>query len=210
MHTAWQYTYFGFIVPKYWIVLVMISILQPSSTPSESASQIPSSMPSETPSSEPSHNPSVSGSPTIQASMNPSSSPSTSASPTARITSPPTNTKPTTQAPTAPPPKFYPDFPNSVCTNDGNEDAYMTDNPEEYLFENIEECCSRWYSWDKENCYALDSSYVDPTDTLYYPDWSQEICTNDGNAPAYIRAKPSFWMFGMFICKCQMSACIFL
>ena len=77
----------------------------------------------------------------------------------------------------------------------------MSNNPEEYLFESIEECCIRWYSWDKENCYASDPNYVDPTDTLYYPDWSQDICRNDGNAPAYIRAQSSFWMFGTYFHK---------
>lgn len=60
---------------------------------------------------------------------------------------------------------------------------YMSNNPGLWMFKTIEDCCKRYYSWDVVTCMSSDSSYVDPTKDLFYPDWGKtETCKNDGLA----------------------------
>lgn len=70
-------------------------------------------------------------------------------------------------------------------------------NPVQWMYETIEECCARHYFWDIIGCMSSDSSYVDPTEDLFYPDWLGS-CIADGNAPAYMKKHYSTWMYGEY------------
>lgn len=74
----------------------------------------------------------------------------------------------------------------------------MSNHSQQWLFDTIEDCCNRYYSYDLGTCLKSDPSYVDPTDSLYYPNWETDICVNDGEAPAYMRNQNTMWMFGKF------------
>jgi hypothetical protein len=71
----------------------------------------------------------------------------------------------------------------------------MSNDPQQWLFDSIEDCCDKYYFWDMRSCLGSDPSYVDPTTVLYYPDWESGVCIRDGNAPDYIRNQHTFWMF---------------
>ncbi|KAL7470367.1 hypothetical protein ACHAXS_010591, partial [Conticribra weissflogii] len=96
---------------------------------------------------------------------------------------------------------YYPDWTgaNTGCIADGNEDEYMRLNPEGYyLFDKLEDCCSRHYSWDYNKCAGIDNAALGPDGKgLYYPDWEgdNKSCKNDGKQPDYMSNNPTTWMF---------------
>lgn len=96
---------------------------------------------------------------------------------------------------------WYPDWAgtNTGCIMDGNEDEYMRLNPEGYyLFEYLEDCCARHYSWDYNTCAGIATTAVGPDgNALYYPDWEGEnkSCKNDGAQPTYMSNNVDAWMF---------------
>ena len=61
---------------------------------------------------------------------------------------------------------------------------YMNLHPDQWMHDNIEDCCNRFFYWDLVSCLGSDPNYADPTTSLYYPDWiGSNKCINDGNAP---------------------------
>ena len=168
---------------------------QPSSMPSQRPSEIPSmsSQPSAEPSSQPSAEPSSepssipSSSPSAQPSSQPSSEPSSmpSCTPSAAPTPPETTHL------------FYPDWsPNgSSCINDGEQPHYMTINTGDYMTSTLESCCTKWFSWNFDECVG--SHPDDCTKHLYYPDWhgGSGKCVADGNEPAYMNTNSEFYFF---------------
>jgi len=92
---------------------------------------------------------------------------------------------------------YYPAWGTSeTCFNDGNQDDYMNNNPSLWMFTTLEDCCKRYYSWDVVKCLSSDSSFVDPTKDLFYPDWGKtNTCINDGQAPPYMKKASSVWLY---------------
>lgn len=72
----------------------------------------------------------------------------------------------------------------------------MNQSPERWMYDNIGDCCSRYFGYDIIGCRASDPQFVDPTERLYYPDWEGlRKCVNDGQAPAYMKKVYTAWMF---------------
>ena len=92
----------------------------------------------------------------------------------------------------------------ATCLNDRKQELYMTLNPTEWMYQSLQECCHRYYSWDEIGCVQKNAeitgssqSIPDPTAVLYYPEWlSSDVCVNDGLAPSYMKKQPVFWMRG--------------
>ena len=83
-----------------------------------------------------------------------------------------------------------------------------------WLYENLDSCCQRYYGWDEVGCRLRNaeatlvsgtiSSTVDPTDNLYFPDWERtDTCINDGTAPPYMKKQASLWMYEGLTDCCQ-------
>lgn len=71
----------------------------------------------------------------------------------------------------------------------------MNQYPEMWMYDNIEDCCSRYFGYNIIGCRGSDPQFVDPTEKLYYPDWEgTRKCINDGQAPAYMKAAYTAWM----------------
>ncbi|KAL7465342.1 hypothetical protein ACHAXS_005670 [Conticribra weissflogii] len=108
---------------------------------------------------------------------------------------------------------YYPDWTggSNGCIADGNEEAYMRLNPEGfYLFDTLEDCCSRHFSWDYNNCAAINTASLGTNgEALYYPDWGgvNKSCKNDGRQPSYMSNDPSVWMYKdlKLCCKARYS-----
>ncbi|KAL7460889.1 hypothetical protein ACHAXS_001324 [Conticribra weissflogii] len=96
---------------------------------------------------------------------------------------------------------YYPDWTgaNTGCISDGKEDEYMRLNPEGfYLFDKLEDCCLRHYSWIYNECAGINNAALGPDgESLYYPDWEgdNKSCKNDGAQPQYMSNNPSTWMY---------------
>ncbi|KAL7465658.1 hypothetical protein ACHAXS_005972 [Conticribra weissflogii] len=104
---------------------------------------------------------------------------------------------------------WYPDWTgaNEGCINDGNEEDYMRLNPVGYyLFDTLESCCSKHYSWNYNQCARIEGNAIGPNgEALYYPDWEGEnrSCKNDGRQPAYMSNYPEAWMFADLASCCE-------
>jgi hypothetical protein len=93
---------------------------------------------------------------------------------------------------------YYPDWGKSeACINDGNQPDYMTNFPSQWMYQDIESCCQRYYSYDLIGCLSSEPSYIDPTENLFYPDWigKTNTCIRDGQAPAYMKKSYTLWMY---------------
>ena len=176
----------------------------PSADPSSQPSSIPSGTPSEVPSmsSQPSAEPS--SQPSAEPSSEPSSIPSTSPSeqPSSQPSAEPSSMPSCTPSSAPTPPEtthlFYPDWwsPNgSSCLNDGEQPHYMTINTGDYMTSTLHACCTKWFSWDFDNC--IGSHPDDCTKHLYYPDWhgGSGKCVADGDEPAYMNTNSHFYFF---------------
>ena len=61
------------------------------------------------------------------------------------------------------------------CLNDGNQPAYMNADPAQYLFDTQEQCCDRYFAWDRRTCLGSVSSGT----SKWYMDWLAEACVMD-------------------------------
>mmetsp|Transcript_21373 Transcript_21373/g.43482 ORF Transcript_21373/g.43482 Transcript_21373/m.43482 type:complete len:523 (+) Transcript_21373:702-2270(+) len=180
--------------------------LQPSSQPSKSSA--PSTQ------YRPSSSPSESAMPSLRPSLNPSKKPSAdpSWSPSTSPTSPPPTSSPTTPFPTRSPTPaptrspspylWYPDWTgaNEGCINDGQEPAYMVNNPS-YLSEDLETCCSNHYNWMYYTCLGETAG---GGIGMYYPDWTTNTgCLNDGMEPQYMTDNPTTFMHDTLASCCS-------
>lgn len=84
--------------------------------------------------------------------------------------------------------KYYPDWSGSTtstCLNDNNMPLYMrsSDTEEYYLSTTLEDCCERFFPWDKETCTG---SQVVGTNK-YYVKYDAYTCVQDtdGSAEAW-------------------------
>ncbi|KAL7475529.1 hypothetical protein ACHAW6_001439 [Cyclotella cf. meneghiniana] len=100
---------------------------------------------------------------------------------------------------------YYPDWGRSeTCLNDGNQEDYMDNHPDQWMFAKLDDCCNRYFPWDVIGCLGLDPSFVDPTKALYYPDWGKSsTCINDGKAPVYMKNAPNVWMHVSLVDCCK-------
>ena len=84
----------------------------------------------------------------------------------------------------------------------------MNRNYQSWLYDNLDDCCKRYYSWDVVGCKQANaestlvtgfiSSEADPTSGLFYPDWGRtDVCQSniDGSAPAYMKKQHTLWMY---------------
>jgi len=87
---------------------------------------------------------------------------------------------------------WYPDWEGSNvgCIDDGNEPKYMTDNPVDFLYSSLEDCCQQNYSYDLPTCTR---SAENPNKDLWYPNWDDEswgeeseVCKTGGGQPTYM------------------------
>lgn len=83
--------------------------------------------------------------------------------------------------------EFYPDWEGNsgTCLNDGNIPTYMFNNQQYYLFETLEKCCNRYYSWNINKC--LGSSSPDAGSKKWYVKWTDSKCVQDcavGTSPS--------------------------
>ncbi len=102
---------------------------------------------------------------------------------------------------------FFPDWikDNTCKLDEGDAPAYMVANPGGWMVSTLEECCSLWYSWRKDDCVGNAPAGSgggaapgpSPTSGLYYPNWLQGTneCVNDGNQPQYMTNNPNAYMF---------------
>lgn len=101
-----------------------------------------------------------------------------------------------------------------TCLSDGEQDGFMTKNPSSWMYETLDACCERYYGWDTIGCKLRNaeatlvsgsiSSDLDPTDSLYFPDWGiTDTCINDGSAPSYMKKQHSIWMYESQVECCQ-------
>lgn len=73
---------------------------------------------------------------------------------------------------------YYPDWENSdhVCRNDGNQPAYMTQNPTQWMHNTLQECCDKNYSWNLNSCLGAPAG----TGTLkFWMDHNSDMCVRD-------------------------------
>ena len=72
--------------------------------------------------------------------------------------------------------RFYPDWEGNTgtCLEDGNEPQYMTDIPTMWLFDSLEECCLRFYSWDSNSCLNVETG-----SGMWYADQLSQKCVSD-------------------------------
>jgi hypothetical protein len=102
---------------------------------------------------------------------------------------------------------YYPAWDASEPRCDtGDPPNYMRSNPEGWLYDTPEECCQRYFGWAPTCVVASGgTAVVDPTASLYYPDWSEaNICVNDGNAPGYMKSSPKIWMYDTLAECCKV------
>ena len=75
-----------------------------------------------------------------------------------------------------------------MCLNDGNEKAYMMNDPAEYLFSNAEDCCRHYFAWSIVKCRKGSVEQ-------FYPDFDGATggCKSDGKYPGYMRGTDYFF-----------------
>ncbi|EED91385.1 predicted protein [Thalassiosira pseudonana CCMP1335] len=87
----------------------------------------------------------------------------------------------------------------SVSTQNYTAPQYMLTSPEWWIYPTRESCCANrmqaYYDECLENGGVPNVSINAPS--LWYPDWSgaDEGCLNNNQAPAYMTANPTTWMF---------------
>ncbi|KAL7533669.1 hypothetical protein ACHAXR_006666 [Thalassiosira sp. AJA248-18] len=90
---------------------------------------------------------------------------------------------------------YYPTWKDgSFCSNDCDHPLYMKKNPSQWLYSDLEGCCTRYYSYDLGGCMGESSAST----MGYYPDWATANsvkCLNDTNVPEHMRNNPSMWLY---------------
>lgn len=77
--------------------------------------------------------------------------------------------------------KYYPDWEgdNQGCIIDANTTLapeYMISNPTAWMFDTIDACCLKYYSWNRAACAGSSS---DAGSKLWYMDWYAGKCVKD-------------------------------
>lgn len=76
---------------------------------------------------------------------------------------------------------FYPAWDGTLkCLNDGDIPSYMRHNSNQWVYDDIDSCCQRYYGWDYNSCIA--ESGGNPTNTFtskWYVNHADEICQQD-------------------------------
>jgi len=80
--------------------------------------------------------------------------------------------------------KYYPDWSNNnnVCSNDGAQPAYMTNNQDLWMYDELEACCNERYPWNYNVCVASALSGSTPAfsgSNKYYMSWAEKKCVQD-------------------------------
>lgn len=103
--------------------------------------------------------------------------------------------------------KYYPDWlGDDTCVNDGSAPDYMVNNPDMWLHDTLESCCSKNYSWKLAECNNGGTAPSSGSGSgMYYPDWAgdNEGCLNDGAEPDYMVNNPTLWMFSTLDACCE-------
>jgi len=100
---------------------------------------------------------------------------------------------------------YYPDWENKYgnkgCLGDGNEPKYMTDNPLNYLFDKLSDCCDQHYSWDVATCLGTAGTM---NSGMWYPDFVNNVgfCANGGGQPNYMNNSPTIWLSATLAACC--------
>eukprot|EP01082_Thalassiosira_pseudonana_P005220 g4797.t1 g4797 contig17:57986-65940(-) len=73
---------------------------------------------------------------------------------------------------------YYPNWEGSdhVCVNDGEAPAYITQAASAFMFEDLEDCCEKYYWWNMAECLG---SAANAGSNKYYADYSQSKCVKD-------------------------------
>eukprot|EP01082_Thalassiosira_pseudonana_P001948 g2096.t1 g2096 contig11:711293-713012(+) len=73
---------------------------------------------------------------------------------------------------------YYPDWEGSdhVCVNDGEAPDYITQAASVFMFEDLEDCCEKYYWWNLAECLG---SAANAGSNKYYADYSQSKCVKD-------------------------------
>jgi len=101
---------------------------------------------------------------------------------------------------------YYPDwenkFGNTGCLSDGNEPKYMTDNPLNYLFETLADCCAQHYWWDVYTCLGTVGTM---NSNMWYADFVGNVgtCKTGGGQPMYMNTSPSIWLHATLDACCS-------
>ena len=79
---------------------------------------------------------------------------------------------------------YYPSWSGGdMCVNDGEADAFMKQNPDQWFFPTLDECCEKWYGYDLNACKTAFVDDDDIVNTLgtneWYPDWLNGACVRD-------------------------------
>ena len=84
---------------------------------------------------------------------------------------------------------YYPDWEgdNQGCKNDGNEPAYMSNDPTAWMYDTLDKCCTNRYAWNKASCLGAGSSTLPTGSNKWYVNSykNDSICVQDckGAAP---------------------------
>jgi hypothetical protein len=114
----------------------------------------------------------------------------------------------------ATPPGFYPNwgFLGDKCLNStaqiGRENSlpdYMMNNPHQWLYDDIESCCKKYYSWDVDGCVVESGGNAEKvTPAGFYPNWGypEDKCLNstaqigkENSLPDYMMNNPQQWLY---------------
>ena len=76
---------------------------------------------------------------------------------------------------------YYPDWESSsssgTCLNDGNVPTYMISNQNYYIFDTLEKCCNKHFSWNINKCLGTSSTATGTN--KWYVDWTDSKCVQD-------------------------------
>ncbi|KAL7547428.1 hypothetical protein ACHAWF_015925, partial [Thalassiosira exigua] len=95
---------------------------------------------------------------------------------------------------------WYPTWENGkYCENDGGQPTYMRLNPQSWLHNSRDSCCSRYYSYDYAVCMGIGARAIG-----YYPAWDgSSKCRNDDEVPNFMRLNSKQWIYGDIEACCK-------
>eukprot|EP00970_Alexandrium_tamarense_P010655 scaffold2189_cov204-Alexandrium_tamarense.AAC.1 len=73
---------------------------------------------------------------------------------------------------------YYPNWEGSdhVCVNDGEAPDYITQAASTFMFEDLEDCCEKYYWWNMAECLG---SAANAGSNKYYADYRLSKCVKD-------------------------------
>ena len=78
---------------------------------------------------------------------------------------------------------YYPDWEgeDKGCKNDGDEPAYMSNNPSAWMFDTLDKCCANRYSWNMAGCLGAGGSTLPTGSNKWYVNGYENgsICVQD-------------------------------